>query len=103
MNPAPVKHLISAWLALLGLLGLTLGSAYVPMGAGNFVVNLTIAVLKALIVAWVFMHATRSGPFVRLLAATGVLWLLILVGLGMTDYASRDASDRPQPTVEEAR
>lgn len=98
MKPGRVRHLVFAWIALLALLGLTLGSAYVPMGtAVNTAMNYAIALAKAAIVMVVFMHATRSGGFVRVLAAAGLVWLLMLAALGLTDYATRAPANVSRP------
>ena len=80
---------IYAWIALLALLAATFGSAYIPMGRLNVAVNLGIAVVKALVVALVFMHVRNERPLIRVVAAVGVIWLAILAGLSATDLAVR--------------
>jgi cytochrome c oxidase subunit 4 len=86
---APLRPLILAWAALLALLALTLGLAYVPMGKLNPVVALGIGGLKALIVLAIFMEL-REGPSLRrVFAAAGFFWLAILFSLSMTDYLAR--------------
>ena len=42
--------------ALLVLLGLTVGAAYIPLGPFNTVTAMSIAVAKAIIIALYFMH-----------------------------------------------
>jgi len=96
MKPRSIRHLLLAWGALLVLLALTLGSAFVPMGPWNGVVNYAVAFAKATIVMIVFMHATCSGGFVRLLALTGLVWLLIMGTLGLSDYGTRGPPNRAQ-------
>ena len=78
-----------AWIALLALLGITCASAYVPMGTINAVVNLAVAATKALVVAIVFMRLGKERPLIRLVAAIGVIWLVLLAGLSATDFAAR--------------
>jgi caa(3)-type oxidase subunit IV len=80
-----------AWAALMGLLALTLGSAYVPMGALNAAVNLGIAGLKAAIVAVVFMGLRRDDALLRLAAGAALFWLLILFALTFSDFLTRPA------------
>jgi cytochrome c oxidase subunit 4 len=80
---------VFTWLALLALLALTTGSAFVPLGPFNVVVNFAVALAKALLVVFVFMHVRRGSPMVRVFAASGVLWLCLLVGLSLTDLAAR--------------
>ena len=79
----------AVWLALLLLLALTIGSAYIPLGAGNSVLNLAIAALKASLVLLFFMHLRRSSTLVRLTAASALLWLAFMFALTFADYLSR--------------
>ena len=72
---------LAAWAVLMGLLALTLGSAYVPMGALNTIANLAIALRKAGIVAIVFMGLRSDDGLLRLAAAAGFFWLLVLFAL----------------------
>ena len=57
--------------------------------ADNLAAALVIAVTKAVLVALVFMHVRQSGPVTRLFVGAGLIWLLILIGLTLTDYLSR--------------
>jgi cytochrome c oxidase subunit 4 len=79
----------AAWAALLGLMLLSLGSAYLKLGAWNMVAGLVIAAVKAAIVAWFFMRLRTSGPLIRLAAAAGLGVLAILFGLSGVDYVTR--------------
>lgn len=83
---AGTRPLTLTWLALLGLLALTLASAYLKLGTLNLVLNLSIAGAKAALVAVVFMHLRQSHPVIRVIAAAGALWLLLLLGLGLSDF-----------------
>lgn len=87
--------LARVWLALMVLLGLSLGSAYLPLGAWNGVINLGIALLKAALVAVYFMHLAASRLQVRLAAATAALVFLLLQGLTAADYLSRTMHRSP--------
>ena len=76
--------------ALLVLLGLTAGAAYLPVGnAAHTALALGIAAAKAALIALFFMHVRVSGPLVRVFAGAGLLWLLLLLGLTASDYATR--------------
>lgn len=90
------RRLVSAWLALLALLILTLGLAFVPLGSANVVVALAIGAVKALIVLFVFMEIGKGPPLVWIFASAGVFWLLILYGLGAVEYGTRSGFP-PQP------
>ncbi|MCW5687051.1 MAG: cytochrome C oxidase subunit IV family protein [Pseudolabrys sp.] len=89
MRHAPPLALVLSWLALLGLLGLTVLMAYQPLGGFNFPVALTIAAAKALIVAAVFMELRDRCGLTIAFAAAGVFWLSILLWLAGTDYFTR--------------
>jgi len=83
------KTYIFVWLSLLGLLLLTLGSAFLSLGAFNAVINVGVAFAKAILVMIFFMHL-RSGHYIlRIVAIAGFFWLAILIGLTFTDFATR--------------
>ena len=84
-----VMRLIGVWLAVIALLGLSLGTAYIPMGGYNSIVCVTIGFAQALLVWTFFMRLRWSGLLVRLIAVIGVLWILLLLGLSLTDYLTR--------------
>ena len=50
---------------------------------------MTIAVAKATLVVLYYMHVRWSGRLVPILLTAGILWLVILITLTMSDYASR--------------
>jgi cytochrome c oxidase subunit 4 len=68
---------------------LTVGAAFVDMGALNNVVMLTIACTKALLVILFFMHVRWSSRLTWVIAASGFVWLLIMFGFTFADYMSR--------------
>ncbi|NTV11736.1 MAG: Caa(3)-type oxidase subunit IV [Zoogloea sp.] len=83
------------WQALLVLLALTTGSACLPLGGWNMVINLTIAGAKLLLVALFFMHLREAHGTVRLAAVVAVFMLLLLFGLSATDYRNRRIHPAP--------
>jgi cytochrome c oxidase subunit 4 len=83
------------WLALMALLALTLGSAYLPMGPWNTIANTAISCAKALLIALFFMHLRHAGALLRVAALTALVWLALLFGLSSTDYATRTVSPAP--------
>ena len=80
------------WLALMLLLGLTVGSAYIPLGIGNGLINYGVAVAKAALVVIFFMHLDRSRALVCLAAMAGLFWLVFMFSLSLGDYLTRDWS-----------
>jgi cytochrome c oxidase subunit 4 len=85
----PHSTFLLVYLVLLGLLGLTIGAAHLQLGAFKPVVNLGIAAIKAALIAWFFMHVREGSGLVRLFSAAALFWLLILFGLGLSDYLTR--------------
>lgn len=85
----PPLSLIGTWLALLGLLALTVTIAYVPLGAGNAVVALSIGTVKAGLVAAIFMELRHRSGLTLVFAGAGLFWLGILLWLGLMDFMTR--------------
>jgi len=89
-----------AYFAIFGALMLltltTVEAARFDMGALNVVVALTIAVVKALLVVLYFMHVRHSSGLTKITVAAGLLWLVILIGLTLSDYWSRAWLPVPQ-------
>ncbi|MGN6850324.1 MAG: cytochrome C oxidase subunit IV family protein [Sphingomicrobium sp.] len=77
------------WLALIILLAMTTGSAFIPLGTANLFISLGIAVMKALIVLLFFMELRASVALVRVFAAAGFFWLMIMIALTTADYTHR--------------
>ena len=77
------------WAALLVLLGVTCVAAYIPLGTLNVVVGLSIAAIKASLVAFLFMNLKRSDALIRLAAAAGFFWLIVLFALTLSDFLTR--------------
>lgn len=76
--------------ALLVLTVVTVGVAYINFGFLNTPLALAIATLKAALVILIFMHVRHSSHLTWLFIGSGFLWFLILVGITMADYVSRD-------------
>ena len=87
-----IKTYVSVFASLMVLTALTAFVAFVDFGHGllNDLVAMTIAVIKALLVLVIFMHLKYSARLLWLIAASSVVWLVIMVGLTLTDYRSRD-------------
>jgi|SRR5271157_247327 len=75
--------------ALITLTVVTTAVAFVDLGPFSVVVALAIAVCKALLVALFFMHVRYSTGLTRLVVLGGLLWLLILLVLTMSDILTR--------------
>jgi cytochrome c oxidase subunit 4 len=77
------------FVVLLGLLVLTVLAARLDNGWVNTIVALLIAVSKALLIVWFFMHLKYSSRFTRVIASAALVWLAILFTLLASDYATR--------------
>ena len=84
------RETILVYFILMVLLWFTYAAAHVELGKLNLPVSLSIAALKALLVALFFMHLRYQRGIVRVVAIAGVFWLGILIVLGFSDYSSRD-------------
>ncbi len=87
-HPTPRTYFVSC-IALLALLALTIGAAYINLGPFNTIVAMLISLAKGTIILLFFMHLRYSRPLIWIAAATGFFWLGIMLVLAMTDYLSR--------------
>jgi cytochrome c oxidase subunit IV len=78
-----------AWVALLVLAAINLGSAYVPLGAGNVTISLLIAAAMAIVLAIFLMDLRNATTLVRVVAVTGLFWMIFMFALTFSDYLSR--------------
>ena len=85
--PKSMYYLVFAAL-IVGTLA-TYGVALIDLGPFNNVVMLAIACTKASLVILFFMHVRWSSRLTWVVAMSGFFWLLILFGVGMTDYLTR--------------
>jgi cytochrome c oxidase subunit 4 len=86
---APKSLYYMVFAALLAGTALTVAAAFLNLGPLNNIVMLTIACTKALLVILFFMHVRWSTQLTWVVVGSGFFWLLILFGLGMSDYMSR--------------
>ncbi|MBY0497705.1 MAG: cytochrome C oxidase subunit IV family protein [Cyanobacteria bacterium] len=99
---SPVSLYVTIFLALMVLTGVTVGAAFVNLGQFNFLVAMIIAVFKASLVIWYFMHVKYQSPLTRLTVATGLFFLAILLGMMLIDYSSKGFTPMPPPTDDDS-
>jgi cytochrome c oxidase subunit 4 len=75
--------------SLMVLTAITVSVAFINLGALNFPVALSIAILKATLVILFFMHVKYSSRLTKLICGGAFFFLIILFGLTLTDYLSR--------------
>ena len=95
----------SLYLSVLGALGIltiiTVVVAFSDFGVLNDFIALGIAMTKASLVVWFFMHVNHAGKLVRTTVLAGVVWLIIMFGMMIVDYISRNVVvDEPVPITE---
>ena len=83
------RQYVGVWLALMALLALTCGSAFIHLGAWNTVANFAIAALKAVLVGVFFMHLGSGKPVYRVVVLGAVFVLSLVLGLSLLDYSTR--------------
>jgi cytochrome c oxidase subunit IV len=76
-------------LILMVLTAATVIAAFINLGPFNIVVALGIATIKATLVVLFFMHAKYSPKRTKLVIIAGIFWLMIMLFMTMSDYASR--------------
>jgi cytochrome c oxidase subunit 4 len=84
-----LKTYTVTFLALLALLGLTVGVAYLDLGKLNLAAAMAIATGKAVLIISFFMHVRYGQKLTWVFAGAGFFWLAIMLALAMTDYATR--------------
>ncbi|HEX6201237.1 MAG TPA: cytochrome C oxidase subunit IV family protein, partial [Thermoanaerobaculia bacterium] len=74
--------------------GLTVLAAAFDLSASgipfaNDLLAMAIAVTKASLVVWFFMHVRHSTPLTKLVVVGALLWLVFMVALTLGDYDTR--------------
>jgi cytochrome c oxidase subunit 4 len=94
---------------LMVLTAITVAVSFVDLGWANDVAAIGIAVAKATLVILFFMHVKYGTRLNKLVVLAGILWVLMMFGLTLTDYLSRQEIVRDPEgigssvVVEEAR
>jgi|ERR1700733_743101 cytochrome c oxidase subunit 4 len=87
---SPLKMYFGIWAVLLVCTYLTYEAAFIELGHFNTPVALGIATFKATLVVLFFMHVWHAGEkLIKLVVISAIFFLLLLLGLSMTDYATR--------------
>jgi len=85
----PTKTYLAIFVALMVLLAITVGVAYVDLGELNLAVAMGIAIAKAALIVSFFMHLRYGRRLTWAFAGAGFFWLAIMLVLTMGDYATR--------------
>lgn len=96
-----LRPLVLTWAALMALLLLSAGSALLPLGWVNTALGLVIALVKAVLVALIFMRLRSAHSLLHITSLIGLGALTLLFLLSSADYFTRPelTADYQQPTV----
>jgi len=86
----PMRVYFVIFFSLLILTAVTVWVAFFDLGAVNDAVALGIATTKAMLVILYFMHVRYSSKLIWIFAATGFLFLIILLAFTLSDVLTRD-------------
>ncbi len=84
-----VKTYVLTYVALLALVLTTVLVGFLNLGWGSMFLAVTIATIKATLVAAFFMHALVEKRLVWVVIAGALVWFLILISLTLGDYITR--------------
>lgn len=87
---------LAIFATLLILTGVTVGVAFVDLGALNTPVALAIAVVKATLILTFFMHLKGQNKLLWCFALAGFFWVGLLSLGTMDDYLTRSNPDHPE-------
>lgn len=95
----PIHVYILVFLALMLLTYVTVQVSHVDLGRPeiladvrvpmNVIVALLIAITKATLVVLFFMHVKYSPRLTQIIVCCSIVWLVILIGITISDYVSR--------------
>ncbi len=87
--------------ALMVLTAITVAVSFLHLGIFNDVVALGVAITKGTLVVLFFMHIAHASRLAKLVCVAGFFWLLILFGITLSDYSTREflPNQDPVPTL----
>ncbi|MCB0207825.1 MAG: cytochrome C oxidase subunit IV family protein [Anaerolineae bacterium] len=91
----PVSTYLMVFAGLMVLLALTLYVGYTDFGTFNKTVTLIVAITKASLIMYFFMHLRHSSGLVWVFGLLGFFFFIILLLIGMGDYAARGTIQGP--------
>ena len=85
----PLRSYYTVFAALIFLTFVTVGVAYVDLGAFGTPVALGIATLKSTLVVLIFMHVKWQSKLTWMFVGAGFLWLVVLLTFTLGDVLTR--------------
>jgi cytochrome c oxidase subunit 4 len=84
-----IKPYVMVTGALFILLAITVGAAYVNLGAFNTPVAMLVSLSKATLIVLFFMHVRHANPLIHIFVLVGFFWLGIMLTLSLSDFLTR--------------
>ena len=84
----PLRLLAGVFVGLVALTVLTVAVTYVDLGSANLWVALSIAGVKALLVAAIFMHLAFDKGVYSLIFLSSILFVVLFIGLTLMDTSA---------------
>jgi cytochrome c oxidase subunit 4 len=85
-----IKSYVLAYLALMALMLINIGIAFLNLGWANMFISITIAVIQVAVLALVLMQAYFEKPVIHVVMGGAILWFMILITLTFADYITRN-------------
>jgi cytochrome c oxidase subunit IV len=85
----PIRVYVGIFLALIILTITTVAVSKIELGPYNFIVAMTIAVIKGTLVVLFFMHVKQASAMTKLFVGAGLFWMAIMFVFILSDYFSR--------------
>lgn len=90
-----VVGIARVWAVLITLLITTVALAFVPLGAGNLMVSMMIALLKAILIVTFYMHMRTASVWIRSAGLIGLFLISALFIITSVDYITRIPAGAP--------
>jgi cytochrome c oxidase subunit 4 len=95
VHVSPLSTYIGIFSALMVLTAITVGVAFINLGALNPIVALGVAAIKATLVILFFMHVKYSSRLTKLTVVLSLFFVVILFAETLMDYATRGWGPNP--------
>ena len=96
-NHGGIKIYVVVLTALLLLTAVTVWAAFINFGHMNIVIALAIAVIKASLVMFFFMHLKGSPGILKLYVLSAFIFMSVLIGMTMNDFLTRGWGPQLEP------
>jgi cytochrome c oxidase subunit 4 len=94
--------ILGIFVTLMALTFVTVAAAYQDLGRWSAAVALAIAAVKGTLVVLYFMHLRYASRLIALYAASGFVFLAILLGITMSEVAGRPNQPTADPLAPHA-